>query len=155
MNEALGATLFIRERLLGPSDPAGRTADQNALRALIGERVYAGVPPAQDGATQKKPVYPLIVTTIRVATDKLVVDGASAFVSIVVDTKVIGTGSYADMSPIDTLVHRLLQKAHGPVGDLDVMGCHREQTLLLTQVDDDTTYRSLVQSFRVRISQTA
>ena len=153
MNEALGAILFIRNKLLGASDPAARSADQIALRAIIGERVYAGVPPSQDPLTKKKPVFPVIVSNVRAATDKIVVDGASAFVSLVVDVKTIGTSSYTDLIPIDTLIYKLLQKAHGPIEGLDVMGCHREQSLVLEQVDDDTTYRSIVQSFRVRISR--
>ena len=151
MNEILGAIMFVRKQLLGSGTP---TADQAALRALVDERVYAGTPPSQNPSTKRPPVYPMVLITVRAATDKIVVGGASAFVSLVVDVKTVGTGSYTDLAPIDSLVFRLLQQTGGTVaGDLEVMGCYREQVLMLTQVDDDTTYRSLVQSFRIRISR--
>ena len=153
MNEILGAVAFIREKLLGPSDAQSRNADQNSLRALVGERVYAGSAPAQNPATNLRPVFPIVILSVRSATDKTVVAGASAFVSLVVDVKAVGTGSYSDLSPIDDLIFKILQQSGGVYQNLEIMGCYREQSIFMDQVDNNTTYRNMVQSFRVRVSR--
>ena len=155
MNELLGAFGYVRSTLLGPAQAGQRTADQNALRALVGDRVYAAVPPPIDPATGKKPAYPLIIMSPRSGLDVTVVNGASAYTNILMDVKAVGTGTLAAIEPIDTLIFQLLQTTGGIYGPLEIMGCSREGFFPLQQVDDDDTYRSLVQTFRLRISRVA
>ncbi len=149
MNELLAIYAFIRAQLLGGDAP---DANQQALRALVDARVFAGVAPTKDAATGKTPAYPFVVLATVAANNVIVQDGTTAWVNALIDVKIVGSGSLSDLAPVDALVFTLLQKQSGVVDDaVNVMACHQEAVLIAPPVvDGDAIFNQIVQSYRVR-----
>lgn len=162
VDDIIGAHRFIRNRLLGIGGVM--SADQSTLVDIIGDRVYyLAAPTEEEQRACRRPdlrqednedgFWPLIITSDRAATDRVVVGGASAYVEIVMDVKLVGKGPIGSLSILKKKIFRILQCSKGPVEDLYVMGCYRESSRIAKEVIHKVTYPTLIQSFRLRIQQ--
>lgn len=146
--ELLACYAFITNRLLGGDSP---NSDQQALRALIGTRVFAGAAPSKDSATNKAPVYPMVILSTVTSSNIIVQDGTTAWLNTSIDVKIIGTGSLTDLAAIEALVYTLLQKQSGDAAGCHIMGCHQEAVLIPPPiVDGDIAYNLMIHTYRLR-----
>jgi hypothetical protein len=147
MTEILAIYSFLTARL--KSSPE--------LAAIVSDRVYAGIAPAKDARTQKPPAYPIISFSVRTSRDITVVDGESAYLDCTVDVKLVHMGGLGAMQEADRLIFSLLHRPpnHVTVGDVDIMGCHREGHTLAERADGDVIYRYSIQTYRIRAARRA
>ena len=143
MTEILGIYAFLLEKL--------GTAPINAI---VGERVFVDVAPPIDDATGVAPVYPMIVFGVRTTRDQTIVDGESAYLTAVIDVKIITDNSLASIADLDSLVFAALHRSGGAViENIDIMGCHREGAILTQRTDGDKNYRYSIQTYKVRAAR--
>jgi hypothetical protein len=119
-------------------------ANDAALQALVGNRVYSGTAP--EGSA-----YPLVQFSFEGGRDVQEVAGHPIMIDELYVVKAVGKGNRLDtLKPIYERVHTLLQRASGTVADGKVIACVRQTPIKYEEIDNGITYRHLGGIYRIQ-----
>ena len=146
--ELLGASAYIRSRLLA----------DDALVALIGDRVYARKAPQVDPTTGAPPAYPLIVFAEIGSRDVLAAGGETLETVAPFLVRVIGKSGFGALKAaegrIDTVLksHEVCTIADSDGEAYSIMGCVRERPFMDDGVEAGVQFYSLGGIYRVYVA---